>query len=243
MATLRQVEANRQNALKSTGPITAQGKETVSGNSIRHGLRSRKVILKGEDPAEFDQLAGDLESEWQPHSPTERHYLLQMVIAQWKLVRVEVAEANLYDEPQSAREQIVLLDRIWQAQQRFERSFSRAQRELERLQHSRSHAEPPASTESPAATHETVPDPAGSKPRAQPPEEPPQMPADTTTGPIPVMAPAAPPLGSASTVVAPCTRTIGNELTAWQVPPKPEVPSADRCPKLVATEAAPQIAR
>ena len=166
MATLRQVEANRQNALKSTGPITAQGKETVSGNSIRHGLRSRKVILKGEDPAEFDQLAGDLEFEWQPHSPTERYYVQQMAIAQWKLVRVEVAEANLYDEPQNARDHVLLLDRIWQAQQRFERSFSRAQRELERLQQTRSHAEPPASTESPTPTQETPPSGALSGPTA-----------------------------------------------------------------------------
>ncbi|MBV8729094.1 MAG: hypothetical protein JO336_04725 [Acidobacteriia bacterium] len=157
MATSRQVEANRQNALKSTGPKTPEGKAAVSSNSIRHGLRARRVILKGENADDFEQLAGELEAEWQPNSPTERYYVQQMAIAQWKLVRVEVAEANLYDEPQSAREQVLLLDRVWQAQQRFERSFSRAQRELERLQHARSQIE------SPTATPEMAADPADSQ--------------------------------------------------------------------------------
>ena len=66
MATPAQIDANRRNALKSTGPKTPEGKAAVSMNSLRHGLRARTVVLPGEDREEFNQLCDDLEREWQP---------------------------------------------------------------------------------------------------------------------------------------------------------------------------------
>ena len=63
MATLKQFEANRRNAQKSTGPKTPEGKSAVSMNALRHGLRARSVVLPGEDRAEFNQLA----TIWNPN--------------------------------------------------------------------------------------------------------------------------------------------------------------------------------
>jgi len=40
MATERQIEANRRNAQKSTGPRSAAGKKRIGLNAWRHGLRS-----------------------------------------------------------------------------------------------------------------------------------------------------------------------------------------------------------
>ena len=134
MATLKQIEANRRNALKSTGPRTAEGKAAVRLNALQHGLRSQSLILPGENREEFEQLYAILESEWQPQSATAGFYVEQMAIAQWKLRRLEVAETNLLSEDLPASVQIPLLDRLWQTQIRLERSFSRAQRELERIQ-------------------------------------------------------------------------------------------------------------
>src|SRR5947208_3449053 len=134
MATIHQIDANRRNALKSTGPKTPEGKATVSMNSLRHGLRARTVVLPGENHEEFNQLCDDLEHEWQPKSRTAQFYLEQMAVSQWKLTRMEVAEAGIFKESLSAKEQLPLLDRLWQAQCRMERSYARAQRELERLQ-------------------------------------------------------------------------------------------------------------
>ncbi len=134
MATQKQIEANRRNAQKSTGPKTPEGKAAVRLNSLKHGLRSGSLILPGENSDQFDQLFAALESEWQPQSATARIYLEQMAIAQWKLRRLEVAEASLLEQTIPAVTQIPLLDRLWQSQQRLERSFTRAQRELERLQ-------------------------------------------------------------------------------------------------------------
>ena len=134
MATLKQIEANRLNALKSTGPKTLEGKSAVRLNSLKHGLRAATLILPGENQEEFDQLCAGLEAEWRPQSLTASFYLERMAIAQWKLRRLEVAEANLLSGSLPAAVQIPLLDRLWQSQIRLEKSFTRAQRELERIQ-------------------------------------------------------------------------------------------------------------
>ena len=140
MATLKQFEANRRNAQKSTGPKTPEGKTAVSMNALRHGLRARTVVLPGENREEFTQLCDDLEVEWHPQSRTEQFYVEQMAVSQWKLIRMEVSEVNLFKDTDNAKDQLSLLDRLWQGECRLERSYARAQRELERLQHSRGQA-------------------------------------------------------------------------------------------------------
>src|SRR6266852_7956781 len=115
-------------------PKTAEGKAASSMNSLRHGLRARTVVLPGENRDEFNQLCDDLQREWEPQSRTAQFYLEQMAVSQWKLTRMEVAEAGIFKETLSAKAQLPLLDRLWQAQHSLERSYARAQRELERLQ-------------------------------------------------------------------------------------------------------------
>ena len=150
MATLKQFEANRRNAQKSTGPKTPEGKAAVSMNALRHGLRARTVVLPGENREEFTQLCDDLEIEWHPQSRTEQFYVEQMAVSQWKLTRMEVAEVNIFKDISDPEKQIPLLDRLWQAECRLERSYARAQRELQRLQTSRPQPDP--QPEEPAAT-------------------------------------------------------------------------------------------
>ena len=135
MATVLQIDAGR-NALKPAGPLDPLSKAASSRNSLRHGLRARTVVLPGESRREFNLLCDHLETEWQPKTCTEQFYLEQMAISQWKLTRMEVGEAYIYRKPAEAWKQLPLVDRFWQAQDRMEKSYARAQRELERLQHS-----------------------------------------------------------------------------------------------------------
>jgi len=53
MSTTAQIKANRQNSKKSTGPQTAEGKNVVSQNAVKHGIFAESVI-KGEDPADYE---------------------------------------------------------------------------------------------------------------------------------------------------------------------------------------------
>src|SRR5216117_3433053 len=106
MATIKQIEANRRNALKSTGPGTPEAKAAVRMNALRHGLRARTVVLPAENSEEFHQLCNDLETEWQPQSRTEHFYVEQMAISQWKLTRIELAEKSIALEARARQIQV-----------------------------------------------------------------------------------------------------------------------------------------
>jgi hypothetical protein len=166
MATDKQFEANRRNSQKSTGPKTPEGKATVSMNALRHGLRARTVVLPGENREEFDHLCDDLEVEWHPQSRTEQFYVEQMAVSQWKLIRMEVGEVNIFKDVESPKDQVPLLDRFWQAECRMERSYAKAQHELERLQKSRRNPDP--EPKEPAEVGQAV-SPVSSAPAAEPP--------------------------------------------------------------------------
>ena len=64
-------------------------------NSLRHGLRAKRVVLPNEDAAQFQQLCDDLQAEWQPQTPTELALLEKMAICQWKLIRAELYESGI----------------------------------------------------------------------------------------------------------------------------------------------------
>jgi hypothetical protein len=53
MTSFRQIEANRRNARKSTGPITEEGKQRSRCNAIRHGLTAETVISALEDAEDY----------------------------------------------------------------------------------------------------------------------------------------------------------------------------------------------
>src|SRR5882724_8789168 len=114
MATERQIEANRLNALRSTGPKTPEGKAASSMNNLRHGLRAATVVLPNENNESFVQLCDDLEEQWQPQGPTEKFYLEQMAASQWKLARTERRESSIDRETRGAIDLAMpLLDKLF----------------------------------------------------------------------------------------------------------------------------------
>src|ERR1700730_6612056 len=66
----RRIQANRQNALRSTGPKTARGKRNVSRNAIKHGILAREVVITAGDGEEtlkeFHDLAEKLCELYEP---------------------------------------------------------------------------------------------------------------------------------------------------------------------------------
>ena len=53
MTSVKQIEANRRNALRSTGPKTEDGKQRASQNAVRHGLTAETVIVPLEDVDDY----------------------------------------------------------------------------------------------------------------------------------------------------------------------------------------------
>jgi hypothetical protein len=87
MATEKQIQANRANAKRSTGPITEEGKKASSQNALRHGQLSSCVVLKSECAPLFDDLMDSLIAEFQPATPNESALIETMAVARWKLSR------------------------------------------------------------------------------------------------------------------------------------------------------------
>lgn len=134
MISAKQREANRQNALRSTGPKTPEGKEAVRLNALRYGLRARSLLIPGEDPEDYTLLWADLEADWQPQSRSQRFYLEQMATAQWLLARIATGENAIYQAEMSLSNQLAMLERVSVQRVRLEQSFATAMRNLEHLQ-------------------------------------------------------------------------------------------------------------
>ena len=53
MSSERQIEANRLNAQRSTGPRSPEGKQE-SVERVKHGLTARQIVIPTENPTEFE---------------------------------------------------------------------------------------------------------------------------------------------------------------------------------------------
>lgn len=144
MATIRQLEANRENAQYSTGPITEAGKAIVSMNAVSHGLASRQLLLPTEDESELRALSTRLFSELQPRNEIENFLVHQILVAAWKLRRMNMIETQLWNwHADGGKDQYALSwiklckkdlpDKIHRYSASIERSFYRALKELKEL--------------------------------------------------------------------------------------------------------------
>ena len=100
--TEQRLAANRANALKSTGPRSAEGKIRVSQNAYRHGLLSNRLLLEDECSEEFESLLADLQTALKPAGLMELALVERIAVALWRqrrLVAAESASLHLAREP------------------------------------------------------------------------------------------------------------------------------------------------
>ena len=94
--------ANRTNAAKSTGPVSADGKVAVSRNAMRHGILSSRLLLDDEAPEEFETLVEELSRSLQPVGMIEEALVDRIAVTIWRqrrLVSAEAASIALTREP------------------------------------------------------------------------------------------------------------------------------------------------
>ena len=96
MATLQQIEANRLNAQKSTGPRSAEGKAAVRFNALKSGIDAQSQVIPGEDPAALVLLAAEYYDRFQPATPEVRALVDTLVTAEWLQRRFRALEAQLW---------------------------------------------------------------------------------------------------------------------------------------------------
>jgi hypothetical protein len=96
MTSLRQIEANRRNALESTGPTTPAGKDRSRRNAIRHGLSAETVITVVEDIEDYRAFETTVISDYDAKTAVERELVLRLASLLWRLRRATSIESGLF---------------------------------------------------------------------------------------------------------------------------------------------------
>lgn len=95
MATTAQIQANRANAKKSTGPRTVTGKCASSRNAIKHGLFSKHLFVDADEQEAFQALWEDLKVHYKPVGPIEEYFVERIAVAMWRQRRLNIAEGAM----------------------------------------------------------------------------------------------------------------------------------------------------
>ena len=160
MISERQLDANRRNAAKSHGPITPEGRAAVRHNALQHGFTAAEIILPTvEEKIDFQQFRFAFEEEYKPVGPTEEVLVEDIVTARWRLNRIRKMEPGFFALRQEVLKERVkddfssldaqahlafivrddaqhadILGKMSRYEGRFERTFYKALKELQRLQ-------------------------------------------------------------------------------------------------------------
>ena len=97
MTSYRQIEANRRNALKSTGPKTEAGKHSSRCNAVRHGLTAETVIGALEDADDYKAFEAAITADYDAQSAVERELVLRLASILWRLRRATIMETGLFE--------------------------------------------------------------------------------------------------------------------------------------------------
>jgi hypothetical protein len=97
MTSYSQIEANRRNALKSTGPKTEAGKQASRRNAVRHGLTAEKVLSALEDAEDYKAFEAAITADYDAQSAVERELVLRLASILWRLRRATTMETGLFE--------------------------------------------------------------------------------------------------------------------------------------------------
>ena len=97
MATTKQINANKKNALLSKGPKTNLGKLNSSKNSLKHGLTAKQLVI-GENLKEFEQYRDQMIEELKPVGILQEQVVFKIIDVGFRLRRIGGIEAGIYNQ-------------------------------------------------------------------------------------------------------------------------------------------------
>jgi hypothetical protein len=103
MTSFRQLEANRRNALRSTGPKTDEGKQRSRFNAIRHGLTAETVVGCLEDAEDYKAFEAIIIADYCAETAVARELVLRLASLLWRLRRATAIETGLFELIAEAR--------------------------------------------------------------------------------------------------------------------------------------------
>jgi hypothetical protein len=164
MATIKQIQANRLNSQKSTGPRSVEGKLRSSQNALKSGIDAESLLILGEDRAALETLTQEYLDRFHPTTPEQRHFVDILIRDDWQLRRLAKVDTQVWERelasPLKYNENAphgrayasgsTIFFRLQRRIDSAERSYQRALRELQHL--------PSAHVAQPSACVKQVPD-------------------------------------------------------------------------------------
>jgi hypothetical protein len=179
MSTTAQLNANRANARKSTGPRSTEGKAASRFNALKHGMDAASIVIPGEDPAAYEAISDEYHRQFDPQTALEQFHVDTLIRSDWQKRRLQRTEAKLYrallaegpdpedldvatlrDSPTAK-----LLRKVFAQIASLDRAFFRALNDLRRIQRER---EQPADTRCDAPAPIAIPRPKSIDSRNEP---------------------------------------------------------------------------
>lgn len=152
MTTEKQQLANLQNAQRSTGPTTVEGKIRSSKNATKHGLLSKDLVVSGEKISEYQAFRQNLIETFQPQGTMEILLVEKIACLAWRQRRAIQAESSLFHKGLSNEWNRKNLESFFQGRDgdclqnlsryeaNIEKNFYRALHQLKELQKARKEA-------------------------------------------------------------------------------------------------------
>jgi hypothetical protein len=92
----RQLRANHENAQKSTGPRTEQGKQVSRLNGLRHGLTGQVSVMTEDNRRELDAFSNPIIARLNPDGPVELQLANMIAHDHWRLNRIQSIEDGIF---------------------------------------------------------------------------------------------------------------------------------------------------
>ena len=125
MTSFQQFEANRRNALRSTGPKTDDGKRRSRVNAVRHGLTAETVVGSLEDAEDYKAFEATIIADYCAETAVARELVLRLASLLWRLRRATAIETDLLEiQAEALRERRLAVPRTearakWRCLSRF----------------------------------------------------------------------------------------------------------------------------
>jgi hypothetical protein len=161
MASQKQIEANRLNAQKSTGPRSVEGKARASMNALKIGIDARSHTIPGEPISQLEDLTDEYYQRFCPTTPEQR---MLVVDCEWLLRRFRRVEGQMWENPifeitfaKAFRDDSDHFARLQRRIDATQRNYHNALHELERLQAEEAAADSDSEPRPPSYPRKTKP--------------------------------------------------------------------------------------
>jgi hypothetical protein len=144
-ASAKRIAANRENAKRSTGPKTPEGKAVVRLNGMKHGIYSEMTVVDFEEERELVAFGRRMRAELAPVGELELALADRIVSLAWRIRRLTSVEGEILEAGNNDRQPGCAfggysgekLQRLSRYETTLDRQFYRTLHELQRLQAAR----------------------------------------------------------------------------------------------------------